>query len=882
VALLLAIALTTLAVCATSASADYGQLLTEHFGTTGEAEQLSRATAIAINTTGAGGVEPGSIYVVGEHNRVLRYGPGKEGEEPPFKEAWGWDVGEEEGKLYDEDEEYQRCGPALTTEPSQHTFHTCIPQGDNSIGANSPGEQTGHFSPLTGIAVDPVTGDVYIRDSADVGVRVRHLIEVFTATGTPIGEGFGEQGRRFPSPAESIAEGPGKLHAPGKGNADSESLAVGENGVVYVTDRDFENIANLPGEARVMSFAPEHPGDYAHYVYAGQSEDIAASAASVFEFSRIALVGEGRIVAASPEAIYEYALGGGSTPVCSYRVPGGQLWAMTANSVTGEVFYFTEAGGKIHRLSACNPTTGEFVELQASPLAVTPKTEQMAALAVNPVLSWGPLRPEGVLYAADQLEHSELAHVQHGIGDIFVPSKVFAPSVVAESVVGTTIDSTVLHAEVNPNGFTTSYRFQYVRGAVYSARKAQAEGEGKTSEEAVTAAFAGAADAPVGGGTLGAGGVGVATAGVGGLEAETEYRFRVIASSDCEGTKKPACVTSGETASFSTYPPVLPGLADGRAYELVSPPEKDGGEVFPAEPLVASCGLECKPESGAIVARFPMQSAPDGDTIAYMGDPFSTDEGAVVNEYLSKRTANGWQTSNLSPALQANKSGSVVFDTGLGRDLIYQESPRLNASAPAGYPNLYMQEAGAPSALTPLITTQPPDRSSSDFQLKFAGASVDLSRTYFSANDALTEETPSAPKPVNPGTFGSDLYEWHEGSLVLVNVLPGNTGVAEGAMFASAAGTDTLSPDAHAVSTDGSRVFWSAAGHLYVRVDGQETLEVASSGVFMAASADGMEVLLTNGLIYRFNQETGIYEQAVDLTKGQNAFQGILGTGEQE
>jgi hypothetical protein len=550
---------------------------------------------------------------------------------------------------------------------------------------------------------------------------------------------------------------------------------------------------------------------------------------------------------------------------------------MTANSVTGEVFYFTEAGGKIHRLSACDPGTGQFVEAQ-SPIAITPRTERLAALAVNPGLSWGALRPEGVLYAADQEEHSESTRVQHGIGDIFVPAKVFAPSVVGESVAGTTTDSTVLHAEVNPNGFTTDYRFQYVTGAIYAARKAQAEGEGKTSEEAAEAAFAGAMEAPVGGGTLSAGDVGVAAAGVGGIEAETEYRFRVIAASDCEGASKPACVASGETASFSTYPVVSPGLADGRAYELVSPPEKDGGEVFPADPELDSCGGNCKPGNGL---RFPVQSSSSGGTVAYMGNPFVS-EDVVRNEYLSKRTANGWQTIDLSPALQEGGGGSVVFDVGFGKDVIEQRSPQLAASAPAGYQNLYMQETSAPSALTPLIVQKPADRSSTNFELKFAGATVDLSRVYFSANDALTEETPFAPQPVDPGTFGSDLYEWHEGSLAMVNVLPGNTGVAEGAKFVSAGGTDTLSPDAHAVSVDGSRVFWSAAGHLYVRVDGQETLEVVSSGSFLAASADGMQVLLTDGLLYSFNRETGVYEQALDLTEGQAGFQGILGSAEQE
>ena len=77
-----------------SASADYEQAeyegAFEHFGVGGEAEQLVESRAIAINATGAGGVEPGSFYVVGLNGRVVRFAPGGEGEEPQFKEAWGW------------------------------------------------------------------------------------------------------------------------------------------------------------------------------------------------------------------------------------------------------------------------------------------------------------------------------------------------------------------------------------------------------------------------------------------------------------------------------------------------------------------------------------------------------------------------------------------------------------------------------------------------------------------------------------------------------------------------------------------------------------------------------------------------------------------------
>ena len=861
-AIVIAVALTILGVYATPAPADYEQV-TEHFGLSGEGEELQLASAIAINTSGAGGIEPGSIYVVGRNDRVVRYGPGGEGEEPPFKEAWGWGVG-------DEKEEYERCGPALVTEPAQHTFHTCTrPPGLGRFG----GEQVGHFAEPDAIAIDGATGDVYVRNTME-RERVRHVIEVFTATGQSVGEGFGEQGRSSPAPGESIAESPQKLHEHGFW----EALAVSDTGTVYVSDVDFNDISDPPGDARIMSFVPEHAGDYEHYVYSGEENDITAPTKSIQLFGKLALVGQNRLVAANETSIIEYAPGSGSTPLCSL-VPGTQIFGVTANAVTGEVFYYSSTGQVIHRLGPCDPGTGKFTELQA-PLSINPAAEAVRALAVNPSAIWGPLRPEGVLYAVDRNEHTDVTPAEHGVGDLFAPSKVFPPAVVAESVVDTTVDSTVLRAELNPNGFTTSYRFQYVPSATYAVRKKQAESEGKTTEEAVEAAFAGAAEVPVDGGRLAGAVAGVAEAGVGGLDPETEYRFRVVASSECEGEAQPACSVKGAVASFSTYATVPQGPVDGRSYELVSPPDKNGGEVFPADSEIGSCGGECKPSSSGTLARFPMQSAPDGTSLAYMGDSFSAIEGDNSNEYLSKRTTTGWQTVDLSPALQNQTgSGSVVFNTDFGRDLIYQgEPPQLVEGAPADYQNLYLQDTNASRELTPLIAEQPRDRSADSFVLEFAGASPELSRAFFSANDALTQETPFAPEPADPGRFGHDLYEWHEGALSLVNILPGNTEVAEGSAFASE--QRSLSPDAHTVSSDGSRVFWSVAGRLYVRVNGQETLEVAD-GSFLDASADGLQVLLADGRLYEFNEETDSYEQEQDLTQGQGGFEGVLGTGEE-
>ena len=389
---------------APTAQAAYEQV-PEHFGVGGEPEQLFWSRAIAVNIHGTGGVEAGSIYVVGFNRRVLRFSAGSEGEAPQFREAWGWDVGSTAG-------EFQRCGPAYSAEPRPaNAFATCQP------GGSAPGgEQVGHFTVLTGVAVDQATGNVYVlnENSDSPNVREHHLIEVFSATGVPIGEGFGDIGREKPFPSEGIAEGPGKLHE--QLSSEQDGIAVDDAGTVYVIDHDF-TFAPAPQQTRVMSFEPESPGDYEHYVYAGQGRDITAPASN--PFSRIALVGSNRLVAASPKLIREYPTGGGKTPVCTFEVKSGQVVGMAANPLNGEVFYFAEGKtSRLHRLGPCNEGTGVFEELQAA-WTPSPETESLYGLAVNPSLSWGPLRPAGVLYGVD----AEDPTTPKGIGDVFAPAK---------------------------------------------------------------------------------------------------------------------------------------------------------------------------------------------------------------------------------------------------------------------------------------------------------------------------------------------------------------------------------------------------------------------------------------------------------------------------
>jgi hypothetical protein len=384
---------------------------------------------------------------------------------------------------------------------------------------------------------------------------------------------------------------------------------------------------------------------------------------------------------------------------------------------------------------------------------------------------------------------------------------------------------------------------------------------------------------------------------------EATYRFRLVASNENGSTE-------GKTLLFNTFA-LEPGLPDDRAYEMVSPPEK-AGEVFPPEPgkqlggrLTSTCPVECLP--GTTTGQMPMQSAPSGEALVYEGQPFTGDSASGPNEYMSRRSPSGWETESLTPPLfRTRESGGSYksFSTDLSRSVVFQVEPALSPDAPVSegksFANLYLRTENG--TLEPLVKESPPNRApgfsdSNGFQILFsagnAGAllSPAFSHLLFEANDSLTDEVPGvAPEAPEVGVgeacgfagANCNLYESSNGELRLVNVLPGNTETASGAVIGSGrllAGGQPAeeAPNVdHAISDEGSRIFWSEpSGQVYVRVDGSETEKVQNPGAFVTASADGIKVLLNNGCLYDF-----VEKACRDLTEGQGGFQGILGASE--
>ncbi len=796
-----------------------------------EEVQLGGVSGMAVNVSGAGGVAPGTVYAALQlpesQTRISRFEPEPDGT-LKFVEAW---------EVAHTEREYERCGPVLAT--------PCPTQVEQST------------SGVVGVGIDQTTGNVYVY-SHESGPGSLQIAE-YNADGAKVLARFGERA----GDGETTATSPDKIHG-----IDGQ-IAVDASGDVYVFDL---NLIGSYDYHRLMEFVPQAPGDYEHYVYAGQSHDVGGGLLGEGNYPELPAfdsVGD-LFVVGTERTVEEYAPGAGGafSVVCSFHDQGGGITAMTVDPDTKEVFYYSYKSKKVRRLHACNGE-GEFVEAEA--VGVTPERDALSVLAFDPAHSFGVGRQPGVLYGGAPGPVPNVGKGEPGqssLGYIFAPVQENPPVVVSEAVSGVTSSSGELRAAIDPKGRAAHYVFQLLTDAAY-------EEAGET--------FAGAVEAPVGGGGIGnSPGAHSVSVPVSGLAADTAYRFRVLATSNCSPTEpEKVCETTGAVQGFHTFPVEAPGLVDGRVYELVSPIGKNGGQVFPSEPGRSSCVLrECEP--GGAYTRFPRQSTPDGEAVVYEGSAFTAGGGAIIeNEYLARRSATGWQTSNLTPPSLVSKGhgGYEAFDPALTHALLEQRTPALSAGAPAGYPDYYLEPTGAPTAFTALMTDAPlnhspfnrvPGNGLGSLDVRYAGASSDLSRVFFSANDALTSEATGGPEELR------NLYEWAGGELHAVNILPGQSETTPGAVFGWKAANNPIL--AHAVSDDGSRVFWSSAsGQLYVREQGERTVEIPDhAGTFVTAAADGSRVLLSDGHLFNVGGE----EPPVDLTQGKPGFDGLVGQSE--
>jgi hypothetical protein len=433
-----------------------------------------------------------------------------------------------------------------------------------------------------------------------------------------------------------------------------------------------------------------------------------------------------------------------------------------------------------------------------------------------------------------------------------------APEIVAVWSSEVVASSARLRAEINPEGSKTGYHFQYIAQAAYEANLAAGH-EGFTGAARVPAG----SDASIGEGTAK---VSVFQS-IGGLSAETAYRYRVQVSGG-GGIQSSAPYTL-RTQSLGTGRL----LADGRGWEMVSPIEKNGGQIQAVGEL----------DGGGV-----LQVAANGEAATFSSSA-SFGAGAqgapAASQYIARRTVGGWLTENITTPMLTGSYGEhpngvpyQLFSGDLARGIVLngehcreQEStsclvanpPLAGSEAPPGYQDYYLRddETGTYSALMTRANSPSLSESPGRFDLAFAGASPDLRHVVLSTCAKLTPEAVEVPgvEGCDPGE--PNLYEYEEGRLKLLNTGPGARLAAQGG----------------AVSADGQRVYFTEAGKLWLREGVGAPYELAGGGEFQAASANGAVAFYTDaGDLYRY--DAGAHS-STDLTPG-GGLEGVLGASE--
>ena len=454
------------------------------------------------------------------------------------------------------------------------------------------------------------------------------------------------------------------------------------------------------------------------------------------------------------------------------------------------------------------------------------------------------------------------------------------PGFVSESVGEVSSTSATLQATVDPNkGFTRVY-FQYSTSDTQECGKVSC---GVVPDEAGEAIGSGESEVQVPGQTAQ------------GLSPDTVYHYRPVAVSTVRLESEPGSgvfeerteTFDGPDHTFTTQQAGVFGLPDGREWEMVSPPDKRGAQIEP------------------ISAQWTIQAAADGNSMAWVTDAPTEPEHAAGYfdhvQVLSTRGSQGWSSRDITtphesaPGITPGFSDEVeYFSSDLSQAAVQPFGTFTPSLSPEASEQTAFLRDNTTGSYMPLVSGCPGEgRSCPPVVREHADVAegvhfgeegeCPLSKTgekgvcgpeFLAASEDLAHVVlGSSHTPVAlTGTAIPEggLYEWSADApagerLKLVSLLPENEAHEQLPASEPKLGLADKSMR-NAISSDGSRVFWSNAfgnRHLYLRdVARGRTIELDVPGVlcvregscgrglpdarFQVASSDGSRVFFTD------------------------------------